>query len=124
MPNDLTGERFGLLVAVSRTQKTLSSGRKMPAWVLDCDCGNQVVAITTNLSKGKHQSCGKDCPVKAKQPRDRVKNNPLYPVYRQMLDRCYLKTAPNYAWYGGRGIGVCAPRGHWRATGRHDVGSR
>jgi len=24
-----------------------------------------------------------------------------------MLQRCYLKTAPNYRWYGQRGIQVC-----------------
>lgn len=32
---------------------------------------------------------------------------PEYRVYRQMLDRCYLETAPNFKWYGGKGVTVC-----------------
>jgi hypothetical protein len=24
-----------------------------------------------------------------------------------MIDRCYLKTAPNYRYYGGKGVTVC-----------------
>jgi hypothetical protein len=36
---------------------------------------------------------------------------PEYRVYRQMLDRCYLKTAPNYKYYGAKGVRVCS---QWR----------
>lgn len=32
---------------------------------------------------------------------------PEYRVYRQMRDRCYLITAPNYRYYGAKGIEVC-----------------
>lgn len=101
------GERFGILTAIAPTHKTLSSGRRMPAWSLKCDCGSVIVAMTSNLTKGKHQSCG--CKrgelIASHYPGDTHK--PEYRVYRQMLDRCYLETAPNFRWYGGKGVTVC-----------------
>jgi len=33
--------------------------------------------------------------------------HPLYPCYSGMIARCYNPKAPNYRWYGGRGIKVC-----------------
>lgn len=101
------GFRIGYLTVVAKTTRTLSSGRRMPAWSLKCECGKIVVAMTVNLTKGNHQSCG--CQ-KAKltgshYPGDTKR--PEYRVYRQMLDRCYLETAPNFQWYGGKGVTVC-----------------
>lgn len=108
---DITGQRFGVLTALEYTHRELSSGRKMPAWRLRCDCGNEVVAMTVNLTKGKHQSCGcqRAALTSAHYPGDTKK--PEYRVYRQMLDRCYLPTARNYPWYGGKGVTVCE---RWR----------
>lgn len=101
------GKQIGSLTVVAKTVKTLSSGRRMPAWSLKCECGKIVVAMTVNITAGKHMSCG--CRRKAwvadRYPGDTRK--PLYRVYRQMLDRCYLPTAPNYRWYGGKGVEVC-----------------
>jgi hypothetical protein len=97
---------FGLTV-ISKTVKTLSSGRRMPAWSLKCDCGRVIVAMTVNITKGKHQSCGcrRTELMRSHYPCDTSK--PEYRVYRQMLDRCYLETAPNFRWYGAQGVTVC-----------------
>lgn len=106
---DRAGERFGYLTAIEPTHRVLSSGRRMPAWRLRCDCGREVVAMTVNLVKGKHKSCGcksSDMAIKTKGL-GRDSHKPEYSVYRQMLDRCYLKTAPNYHWYGAKGVRVC-----------------
>lgn len=132
---DISGQRFGMLTAVEPSWRILSSGRKMPSWRLRCECGGEVVAMTVNLMTGKHTSCG--CyrpqrpiplpkPPKVRKARERkaperkhygltctvpgVKGKthwPEYQVYRQMRDRCHLPTAPNYAFYGGRGLTVC-----------------
>jgi hypothetical protein len=113
------GCRIGTLSAIAKTHRTLTSGRRMPAWSMKCDCGTIVVAMTVNLTAGKHQSCG--CKraelTSAHYPGDTKK--PEYRVYRQMLDRCYLDTAPNYRWYGGKGVTVCDRwvRGSNEATG-------
>jgi hypothetical protein len=101
------GLRVGFLTAVAKTTKTLTSGRRMPAWSLRCDCGRIVVAMTVNLVKGKHQSCGcKRGELTAAHYTGDTKR-PEYRIYRQMLDRCYLETAQNYQWYGGKGVTVC-----------------
>lgn len=107
------GARIGFLTVVAKTSTTLSSGRKMPAWSLKCDCGNVVVAMTVNITKGKHRSCGckrSEFICEARGFRGDGKK-PIYRVYRQMLDRCYLETAPNYRWYGAKGVTVCE---RWR----------
>lgn len=103
------GVRIGFLTAIAKTHKTLSSGRRMPAWSLRCECGKIVVAMTVNLTKGKHRSCGCQTTKLMTETRgDRGDTkHPEYRVYRQMLDRCYLETAPNYRWYGAIGVTVC-----------------
>lgn len=113
----LAGRKFGSLTAISPTKKTLSSGRRMPAWSLKCECGKIVVAMTVNLMKGKHMSCGcrRTDWIAERFPGDTKK--PEYRVYRQMLDRCYLGTAPNFQWYGGKGVAVCE---RWR-RGTNDL---
>lgn len=104
---NISGQRFGMLTAVQYTHRQLSSGRKMPAWRMRCDCGTEVIAMTVNIMKGKHQSCGCN---RLSWMSERYAGDtklPEYGVYRQMLDRCYLKTAPNFKWYGGDGVTVC-----------------
>lgn len=105
------GVQIGALTVITKTHRTLSTGRRMPAWSLKCECGKIVVAMTVNLTKGKHQSCGckKAELTSSHYPGDTKK--PEYRVYRQMLDRCYLDTAPNFQWYGAKGVTVCE---RWR----------
>lgn len=100
------GVRVGSLTLVSKTVCTLSSGRRMPAWSMKCDCGKVIVAMVANIVKGSHQSCGcqKSALLSSHYRGDTHK--PEYSVYRQMLDRCYLPTAPNFQWYGGKGVTV------------------
>lgn len=103
---DRAGERFGALVALSPCHQTLSSGRRVPAWLLRCDCGTEIVAMTTNLVAGKPTSCG--CKRReAFEARTSPSRFPEYRVYRQMLDRCYLSSARNFRWYGAEGVTVC-----------------
>lgn len=62
--------------------------------------------MTVNLTKGKHQSCG--CAPRGKPKGEALSKWPEYRVWQQMVQRCVLTTSPNYAWYGARGIRVCA----------------
>lgn len=103
------GFRIGALTAIERTQRLLSSGRKMPAWRLRCDCGGIVIAMTVNLTKGHHQSCGCKKHDLQRKATGQVGYShwPEYRLWSQMRQRCYLKTAPNYKWYGGKGVSVC-----------------
>ena len=56
---DLTGKRFGKLTVIRRdSDKVLPSGSKVARWFCECDCGNTVSVIGSNLRKGTSKSCG------------------------------------------------------------------
>lgn len=101
---DLTGRRFGLLIANSLAAKR---GRKT-VWLCACDCGNSTTPSSSDLLRGKTKSCG--C-LRGAVPRHgaarRGKQIPEYGVWLQMRRRCDLPTHARYSDYGGRGIRVC-----------------
>ena len=53
---DLTGKRFGKLVAVSKTDERNASG--CVVWLCRCDCGNYTKVHTRSLNSGNTRSCG------------------------------------------------------------------
>ena len=57
-PLDLTGQRFGNLVAISVTSKTRPSGKKLRIWLCQCDCGNTRYNEADTLRSGHTKSCG------------------------------------------------------------------
>ena len=55
---DLTGQRFGSLIAISRAARPdglISSGAY---WLCKCDCGNEKIIMGKSLQQGKTKSCG------------------------------------------------------------------
>ena len=69
---DLTGKRFGKLTAI-KPVGIASNGSIM--WKCRCDCGNQVIARSSDLNYGEPKSCGKCQPPvveKIKQFKDTV----------------------------------------------------
>ena len=52
---DITGQRFGRLVAIHQTDKRKN---RCVIWECKCDCGNVVEVQSTNLRKGSTKSCG------------------------------------------------------------------
>ena len=62
---DLTGQRFGRLTVIERTEDIVyTSGQKKVAWLCKCDCGNKKIVKSSCLKEGTVQSCGcynKEC---------------------------------------------------------------
>lgn len=52
---DLTGQRFGRLIAVRPTEQRRSSS---VVWECICDCGNTAFTASADLCNGKTKSCG------------------------------------------------------------------
>ena len=52
---DLTGQRFGRLVIIERTENS-KSGRTQ--WLCECDCGNEKIILSNSLMDGRTKSCG------------------------------------------------------------------
>ncbi len=110
----LTGQRFGKLVVLSRSTGYVSpKGNKRSTWFCECDCGNSTVVNGSALESGRTKSCG--CLIRDIASKNFTKyghtSNPRYPVWRDMIRRCYDTNHPSYSNYGGRGITVCE---EWR----------
>ena len=104
---DLTGQRFGRLVAVELSKE--KTGRNA-CWVCMCDCGNYKTVSSSHLVSGRTRSCG--CYMNESRTTRGITHgmadSKLYNVWRGMRSRCNLKTTKSYKDYGGRGIRVCA----------------
>ena len=99
---DLTGQRFGRLIAVERVQD-----RKGGYWLCKCVCGNSKIVKGSNLTKNHRgiKSCG--CLLEELRTKDDFHSSKLYKIYHQIKYRCYNQNASDYKFYGGRGITVC-----------------
>ena len=107
---DLTGKRFGRLVVIGAANE---GHTRTKYWRCACDCGNIKNVKHAYLLKGSTTSC--DC--RWQEIKDNVKNvatvthgcesDPLYPTWRNMMNRCYDPKDPRYHTYGARGITVC-----------------
>ena len=116
---DITGKRFGRLVAIKRVETvTSSSGRKYSVWLCKCDCGRYKNVRLGNLRQGTVRSCGclfseeKSKAMKTRQLAGFNKTHGeadtrLYRVWAAMKRRCSNPHVAYYELYGGRGISVC-----------------
>ena len=105
---DLTGQRFGFLVALRLGQKQRPGSGAW--WLFRCDCGNEKNLPTRDVAHGKIRSCG--CQHEALKNAGRVthgqsKGNRTYRIWAAMLTRCRNLNIPGWDNYGGRGIAVC-----------------
>lgn len=68
---DITGQRFGRLVAICKTDKRRTGSI---VWECKCDCGNTVFVSSYDLRAGRVQSCG--C-LRSEKLRERKKRNQI-----------------------------------------------
>ena len=109
----LSGQRFGRLVAVAPAKMTGASGRTYFGWECRCDCGTSKAIRTSVLKSGQVRSCG--CLRRQiAQVRNfkhggtkRGQHWSEYAIWRGMIARCEDRKHKSFADYGGRGISVC-----------------
>lgn len=107
---DLTGQRFGRLLVIERTDNQVSqSGNVRTMWNCQCDCGKTTVVDAYNLRKGYTNSCGclHNEIASACFKTHGLSSTKLYNVWRGILTRCFNENNAAYKHYGGRGISVC-----------------
>lgn len=98
---DVTGQRFGKLVAIRFDHnKVFSSGNRTEMWLCKCDCGNNAIIKKSHLGV-KTNSCG--C-ISRTHGESKEK---FYFLWQAVLRRCRNSHAKEYKYYGGRGIKVC-----------------
>lgn len=121
---DLTGQRFGRLIALSSPGVTREGLR---AWLCRCDCGAEKLIEGRALRCGRTRSCGclyrETSAAKGRANRKHGKyGTPIYHVWVSMIQRCTNPKHKSYSNYGGRGITVCES---WRTSFEnfyHDMG--
>jgi hypothetical protein len=96
---DITGQRFGRLVAIRRSGSN-AKGRAM--WLFQCDCGNSHTAAGVDVRCGGTHCCG--CLTGGRT--HGLKGTRIYRIWSSMRNRCghVGKGKRNYA---DRGIRVC-----------------
>lgn len=102
---DLTGMRFGRLVAMYRSKKDCA----VTIWHCVCDCGKEVDVRAGHLRNGHTQSCGcmhREMVTENNRKHDMSKTR-LYTIWSNMKSRCMDPKNPKYKSYGGRDIKVC-----------------
>lgn len=109
IPLDITGQRFGKLIAIERHHKDT---RKRWYWLCKCDCGGTLISKVAPLRSGNTKSCGcLKVEVAIQRNKDNAIHNlskhPAYNIHSGMMDRCYNPKQNQYKNYGGRGISVC-----------------
>lgn len=94
---DITGQRFGKLVALKPTDERR---RGIVLWECQCDCGNIAYVLKTNLKKGATRSCG--C-----LHRESTNRNPVRDLTGQRFGRLVVK-GPTEQRKGSNVVWECA----------------
>lgn len=104
--NDITGHRFGLLVAVQDVGKNKWGKRE---WLCRCDCGQQTIRDSALLIRGHTRSCG--CAhgklIGLAQTTHGMTKTPMHRRWQNMIQRCTNQKVKEFKFYGAKGISVC-----------------
>lgn len=102
---DITGMTFGRLTAI----ECVGSKNNRAQWLLQCSCGNMIIANGKDVRSGNTKSCG--CQKKESAVTtpyiDGRSSERLNRVWYGMMARCYNPNTNSYKNYGGRGISIC-----------------
>lgn len=106
---DITGRRFGRLVATGKAGVRHNSN----VWKVLCDCGTENVVTLANLCNGSTRSCGclhREAVIERRLIHGHTADyevSETYNSWRGMIDRCSNPSHEGFHNYGGRGIAVC-----------------
>ena len=115
---DLTGQRFGRLVAIH------PAFRRGPRtfWRCCCDCGHFIDANISQLRRSHTRSCG--CLNDDSRTTHGRSRSVEYQSWLNMVSRCCNPKHPRYHDWGGRGIRVCDTWRHDFPAFLYDVGPK
>lgn len=100
---DLTNQKFGKLLVISRAEPRITSKYKHSMWSYVCECGKHGVAQSCNLLCGNTKSCGcsRSKPFPLQTIQARRKRKPPNPLVSIRIIICAYKTNAKkrgFAW--------------------------
>lgn len=123
---DLAGSVFGRLTVIGfdcMVSYPCEPGHRKAVWRCRCECGSIKSILGSHLKSGHVISCG--CfsreQVSARSKVHGMSNDPIYSVWKTMIQRCSNPNSKDWKHYGGRKIQVCD---RWRTFERfyNDMG--
>lgn len=108
---------FGLLTFIEVAGRN-AHGKTL--WRLRCECGNETIAVASQVRTGRTKSCGHLKAAGNRRTHGRHGSR-LHNVWCNMKARCDNPHNPAYKNYGARGIGYCSAWSEFSAFAR-DVG--
>lgn len=104
---NLSGQKFGRYTVIKLHDKRANRGQTL--WVCRCDCGNERLVMSQNLTRGNSKSCGCLCRENTSKANSthRLTKHPAYKSWLSMRKRCYGNDPHAYKYYGSRGIKMC-----------------
>jgi len=108
---EIVGQKFGRLTVLEFWDIRIRTGdKKESRWLCKCECGNEAIVVGSSLRSGGTSSCGclKKEIIKKTFTTHGMSADPLYYVWKNMLERCSNEDLKFFKHYGGRGISVCA----------------
>jgi DNA-directed RNA polymerase subunit RPC12/RpoP len=105
-PLDLSGHRFGSVVAVRQDGKTSDGKIK---WEFICDCGIAFSCSGSRVKRGEVFSCPECSKKRVAKSRTThgLRQTPEYRIWTHIKSRCLNSNVPEFKSYGGRGISIC-----------------
>jgi hypothetical protein len=111
--NDISGQRFGRLVAASVHRRGVANTQ----WLCHCDCGGETISTMQDLRKGHTRSCG--CLMRERTAgmgranrQHGLHKDTTYYIWSGAIQRCHNPKNKDFKRYGARGITVCE---RWRS---------
>lgn len=103
---DMTGQRLGEWTVICKAGNTKGGAA---LWLARCDCGTERAVIGGDMRNGKSRNCG--CKTQSRLGQMRRTHGGsgtrLHGIWKNMQARCYRRSNPQFAMYGGRGITIC-----------------
>jgi len=102
---DLTGNRFGKLVALEYTRTNPKN--KMSYWLCECDCGTKKEVALGNLRSGHTKSCGCEAIKTGKDNQSFIHGKSSTKAFKswcKIKERCFDPNSISYGNYGASGI--------------------
>ncbi len=102
---NLTGRVFGRL----KVRHYVGKVDGKPSWMCECECGEKTVTPSSQLIRGRTQSCS--ClmieRIREANTTHGRKGSMVYRIWSGMWNRCRNPNSKDYAKYGARGVTVC-----------------